>query len=281
MTARPTSEQHPGVPVRHYDDLLTQVLSSALDQDYQAAARRSGGRGAGFRATGTFVVVVVSFGTLLGVSALQTVRDRPAQVAQRAQLVDEIHRRQDRLDGMHATLSSLQDDVTKAQADLADTLRAEAKISDRLTALGMDAGTAPVSGPGVTVTVDNAPNSGEDPAGLIRDSDLQVLVNGLWQAGAEAIAINGHRLTSLSSIRYAGRAITVNYQSLTPPYVIEATGDPDTLPAALMTTAAGATWESLHSNLGIRFDVLTEAKLVLPGDPHDRLRYARERGSRR
>jgi uncharacterized protein YlxW (UPF0749 family) len=280
MTVRPTSE-HPGVPVRHYDDLLTQVLSSALDQDYQAAARRSGDRGAGFGATGTFVLVVVLFGTLLGVSALQTVRDRPAQVAQRAQLVDEIHRRQDRLDGMHATLASLQADVTKAQSDLAGTLRAEAKITDRLTALGMDAGTAPVVGPGVTVTVDNAPNAGEDPAGVIRDSDLQVLVNGLWQAGAEAIAINGHRLTSLSSIRYAGKAITLNYQSLTPPYVIDATGNPDTLPAALMSTAGGATWESLHSNLGVRFDVLTEAKLVLPGDPHDRLRYARERGSRR
>jgi uncharacterized protein YlxW (UPF0749 family) len=279
MTARPTSE-HPGVPVRHYDDLLTQVLSSALDQDYQAAARRSSGSRTVRGAKSGLVVVVVLFGTLLGVSALQTVHDRPAQVAQRAQLVSEIHRRQDRLDGMHATLSSLQADVRKAQSTLSDTLRAQAKITSRLTALGMEAGTEAVSGPGVRVTVDNASNSGEDPAGLIRDSDLQLLVNGLWQSGAEAIAVNGRRLTSLSSIRYAGRAITVNYQSLTPPYVIEATGNPDTLPAALMETAAGATWQSLHSNLGIRFDVVTESKLVLPGDPHDRLMYARERGSR-
>ena len=42
------------------------------------------------------------------------------------------------------------------------------------------------------------------------DPDLQKLVNGLWAAGAEAISINGQRLTNLSAIREAGEAITVN-----------------------------------------------------------------------
>ena len=37
------------------------------------------------------------------------------------------------------------------------------------------------------------------------DPDLQKLVNGLWQAGAEAISINGQRLTNLTAIRHAGR----------------------------------------------------------------------------
>ena len=36
------------------------------------------------------------------------------------------------------------------------------------------------------------------------------LVNGLWQAGAEAISINGQRLTSTSAIRFAGQAILVD-----------------------------------------------------------------------
>jgi uncharacterized protein YlxW (UPF0749 family) len=278
MTARLPSADR-GAPPRHYDDLLTQVLSTALDRDYLAASRRDGGGDRPSSRTPMFVVVVAVFGILLGVSALQTVRDRPAQEAQRASLVDEIHRRQDRLNGMHDTLTALQADVTREQAAAATTLRNEVKLGSRLTTLGVAAGTVAVTGPGVTVTVDNAANSGEDPAGVIRDSDLQLLVNGLWQAGAEAVAVNGHRLTSLSSIRYAGRAITVNYQSLTPPYVVAATGDPDTLPAALMGTTAGSAWQSLKTNFGIRFDLASTAKLSLPAAPHDHLMYARERGS--
>ena len=64
------------------------------------------------------------------------------------------------------------------------------------------------------------------------DIDLQILVNGLWESGAEAISINGHRLSNLTAIRGAGDAITVDYRSLTRPYQIEAIGDPRTLPAS-------------------------------------------------
>jgi uncharacterized protein YlxW (UPF0749 family) len=279
MTARHTSSR-PAAPVRHYDDLLTQVLSSAVDQDYLAAARRAGAQRSRPAATKRFVAVVALFGILIGVSALKTIHDRPAQAAQRAQLVDEIHRRQAALNAMHSTLTSLQHNVTTEQTAVSAALATGAKLSGRLTSLRVDAGAVPVTGPGVSVTADDARDSGESPAGVIRDSDLQLLVNGLWEAGAEAIAINGQRLTSLSAIRYAGRAITVDYVSLTPPYVVDAIGDPDALPAALLQTQGGRAWQSLHDNLGIRFDVSTEQKLSLPADPHDHLTYARERGSR-
>ena len=65
----------------------------------------------------------------------------------------------------------------------------------------------------------------------VLDTDLQRLVNGLWEAGAEAISLNGQRLTNLSTIRQAGGAITTNGRSLRPPYVLSVIGDKDTLPA--------------------------------------------------
>ena len=46
--------------------------------------------------------------------------------------------------------------------------------------------------------------------------DLQIVVNGLWDAGAEAISVNGQRLTSKSAIRFAGQAILVNYRPADP-----------------------------------------------------------------
>ena len=90
---------------------------------------------------------------------------------------------------------------------------------------------------------DDAPATlGLPTGGVILDTDLQSLVNALWTAGAEAISINGNRLTSLTAIRFAGRAITVDYRSLTPPYVIDAIGNPETLPARLLETPGGQAW---------------------------------------
>ena len=60
------------------------------------------------------------------------------------------------------------------------------------------------------MVVDDAPDTTDDKQRVL-DLDLQKLVNGLWQVGAEAISINGQRLTSLSAIRDAGSSITVNF----------------------------------------------------------------------
>ena len=85
-------------------------------------------------------------------------------------------------------------------------------------------------GPGAVVTLTDAPvTEGEEGADVERvlDSDIQRAVNGLWSVGAEAIAVNGQRLTAQSAIRSAAGAILVNYRPLKPPYRVEAIGPPD------------------------------------------------------
>ena len=54
--------------------------------------------------------------------------------------------------------------------------------------------------------------------------DLQNVANALWAAGAEAIAINGQRLTATSTIRAAGNAILVDFRPVTSPYEVSAIG---------------------------------------------------------
>jgi uncharacterized protein YlxW (UPF0749 family) len=276
MTARPGLEPVGEAEPRVHDDLLTSILKGAVDQDYVVASQHRGGDG---RAGGTptFLVAVAAFGILLGVSALQTDRAEPAQAVERAELVDQIHTRQDRLKGLHATLTSLQDEVTKRQAALARLLTSDTQLGDQVQLLAMVAATTESTGPGVTITVDDAPDAGRVASGQIRDHDLQLLVNGLWQAGAEGIAIDGHRLTSLTSIRYAGSAITVAYRSLTPPYEVEAIGDPDILPARFLETQSGKVWQSLQANFGIRFAMTTSDQVTLPAAGNVDIRYARQR----
>ena len=100
-----------------------------------------------------------------------------------------------------------------------------------------------------------------------------MLANGLWEAGAEAISINGHRLSSLTAIRSAGDAITVDYRSLTRPYRVEAIGDPRTLQAHFVESSAGAWWNDLAQNRRMRYEISDVKQLDLAADPGMVLRH--------
>ena len=88
-------------------------------------------------------------------------------------------------------------------------------VESQINTLDPVVGMLLVSGPGVLIVVDDCPRPAADARDRVLDIDLQVLANGLWEAGAEAVAINGHRLSNLTAIRSAGDAITVDYRSLT------------------------------------------------------------------
>jgi len=256
--------------------MLQQLLDDAVDPGYRSAAGARGSASSprsGWTAAGVFTAVAV-FGVLLGVSAVKTERDRPQALVERTHLIAAIHARQHKLEDMHTTLRTQQSRVADLQTRLATTAMAETRLRALASTLGIAAGTAPVRGPGLVITVDNAPNPVPGAGGIILDSDLQALVNGLWAAGAEAIGVNGHRLTTLTAIRYAGQAITVDYRSLTPPYVVGAIGDPDTLPARFLETQGGQTWLGLRSNFGIRFQTHTSDQIEISGDAHERLLWA-------
>jgi uncharacterized protein YlxW (UPF0749 family) len=128
------------------------------------------------------------------------------------------------------------------------------------------------------IVVDDSDDAGDNRQ-VVLDTDLQLLVNGLWASGAEAVAINGQRLTSLSSIRVAGDAITVNLQSLTRPYVVTALGDPDQLAARFVESDAGTWWLNLRAVYGLRFSMSNEETLTVPAAPTPTLRHARRLGS--
>ncbi|MGH3472594.1 MAG: DUF881 domain-containing protein [Nocardioidaceae bacterium] len=278
--ALPTAHPAAAAPTR-YVGLLTQVMTNTLDEDYQVVAQRKRGDTRRPRRHQGIWVVCIIFGLMVGVSILKTERGKPEAALQRQQLVNGIHTRADRLTDLHTDLSRVQAQVTRLQQSAATAATRAHQLSTQMQALQMSAGTIGVTGPGVVVTVDNAAASlGSGNGGVILDKDLQALANGLWASGAEAISINGRRLTSLSAIRKAGQAITVNYRSLTPPYVVTAVGNPDTLPAKFLETAGGQAWQALHANFGIRFNIVANGNVTVPGAPHPLLTYARAEASR-
>ena len=274
--------------------LLDRVAAGALDEDYALVARRRAeqpapesphgtaptaatGRARLTRARLGSVAALAGFTLLLTVAAVQTAREEPAREAERQTLAAEVAERRDELEATRTELLQARAEVADLRAQQLSSTEAGRALQSRLTRLGADVGATRVTGPGMVVTVDDAPDATSDRERVL-DGDLQRLVNGLWEAGAEAISINGQRLTQLSAIRTAGDAIHVNFKPLRPPYEVSVIGDPDQLPARFVETAGGSWWLNLRSVYEVRFEMSSKEDLVLPGTGVDDLRVARAAG---
>ncbi len=263
-------------------DLLERVSATALDEDYaKAASQRDDDPRDGRRMPRVLGSLgLIGLGVLLTTTALQTQSDQPAQAEERSRLIARINAREAEISQLASRTDELENAVEGLQGTNEQIGSRGEDLLDTLSESQLLAGSVSVTGPGVRITVDDQSEGVSSSGGTILDVDLQVLVNGLWQAGAEAIAINGNRLGSLSAIRTAGRAITVNYNSLTRPYVVTAIGDPNTLEASFAETPGGQAWFDLETNYGIHFDMETVDDLTLPSVPKERLdaQYATRQG---
>lgn len=135
------------------------------------------------------------------------------------------------------------------------------------------AGTIPVQGPGIVVHWSN----GTAAQGYqISDIDLLLMVNELRSAGAEAIAINGQRITALTEIRQAGNYILINDSQQQAPFTIEAIGKPQTLAGAL-TLPGGLADQSQQE--GRLMTIQTRQRITLPAGSPPPVPYAHSAGS--
>lgn len=242
-------------PVDWSMDLLRQIRESALDPDYARAGRHVT-RG---RWRLPLAAVALVLGVVVAIQGWYTYKAAPDLNTEREQLINRIGAVDKSNDELRAQQVALEQEIAALQKRQADTT-----TQTQLDAQGAVAGGAAVTGPGVVIVVDDSPGTN---AARVTDEDLRQLTNGLWQAGAEAIAINGHRLSSRTAIRSAGSAITVDYRSLTRPYRIEAIGDPVTLPAKFAGTSGGSWWADAKANYGLAYGVTTASSLNLPADP--------------
>ena len=107
----------------------------------------------------------------------------------------------------------------------------------------------------------NAMQENQDNIYILHDSDILLVVNELKDAGAEAISINGERLTALSEIRCVGSVVSVNNVRISTPFIINAIGDSDTLESALLFRG-GVVSELM--NYGFEFDIKKMDSVTVP-----------------
>jgi uncharacterized protein YlxW (UPF0749 family) len=270
------SGAEPVLPEHVTQPLLALITQRSLDADYEhvAARRRAGGEPTTAhpvpRRTAGLVLLV--FGLLVTVAAVQTSRNASASDASRDSLIDQVNLRRQGLASLQKQLDQEQTRVLELQSKLND-LSTQAKATEaRLVRLQGRTGYGAVRGPGIQVSVNSAPDSGDNQ--LVRDSDLTLLADALWAAGAEAISVNGQRLNVLGSFRNVGVQVLLNSQPINPPYQFDVIGNPDTLPANLLSSSIGEKWYALKDSLGFRFDVHNGGTMTLPAADRQGLRWA-------
>lgn len=262
--------------------LITEMMQRPLDPGYAAAAesRQKFGlpRATGYRSP-MLGIVAILIGALLAISALALRAPATSASTIKSDLVDRIEASRAHADVQTRLIATMRSQINAAQA-AALSQQSQTGLAADLSRLELATGTLPVTGPGLVLIVDDGPvqvdpqDPGAAPGtaakadqGKVIASDLQRVVNGLWQAGAEAISVNGHRLTSRAAIRFAGEAILVDYRPLVRPYAITAIGDPGSLGVEFADNDGGSYLQLLKANFKIRGDIQERDSVVVPGEP--------------
>jgi len=191
----------------------------------------------------------------------------------RSDLGDLIRAEQQRADDLTRQVDRLREEVQAAthQAGAAD--RRVGAEQRRAHGLELAAGTVPVVGPSVTVTLSDAPRSADRvlPEGttpddvVVHQQDVQGVVNALWSGGAEAMQIMDQRVIATSAVRCVGNTLILQGRVYSPPYKITAIGDPERLSQALDDSPDVATYRYYVDTYGLIYQVAADTSTKLPG----------------
>lgn len=208
-------------------------------------------------------LIIAAGVSLADTSDVQSARgvDLPGLVDTERERVAALEERATTLGEDIDTLGSLTDDDPVAQA--------QQQVADE----AMAAGFADVEGPGVTVTLTDAPVP-DDPSDLpegtnpddfvVHQQDVEAVVNALWTGGAEAMAIMDRRITGVSAVRCVGNVIILDGQVYSPPYTITAIGSPERLQVALEASEGVSIYRQWADYIGLGYDVREQDSVMLP-----------------
>ncbi len=183
--------------------------------------------------------MVLVCGALFAVSAANSEGAdlRPGRYTDLASLVEAEADDYAELQSRAATLKQQVDRLTELVDDAGVR-----RLRSRIDTLRDPAGLVPRSGPGITVTLSDAPEDLVEQAAkvhpnvdpwVVHQQDIQAVVNAMWAGGATAVTIEGQRVITTTGIKCEGNAVQLQGVPYPEPYQIQAVGDPEAIEAAL------------------------------------------------
>lgn len=224
------------------------------------------------------VLLALVLGFAVAVAVLDLREEAAAENSPRALLEQEVRETRTEAEQLEDHRAELEEQVAAAQAEVLE--RGDSGAAARLEEFEATGSGVALTGTGVVLEIDDSaplpasPGVSTGTVNRVTDGDLQIAVNGLWAAGAEAVAINGQRIGPTTAIRTAGSAVLVDFRPLSPPYRITALGDPVQLREGVETSAAGEYLQEISTRFGIRRAWEESEELTVPARVQGTLREA-------
>ena len=230
----------------------------------------------GVRGAVGVAVVLVLAGLLFAANARLAGGADARQPQDLAQLVqDEVDRATElttEVQGLSGAIDRLTDSQTSDMAP-EDILQSER--------LALAAGRVPLTGPGLTLSMSDASPTAPRPDWVTNDmlvvhqQDLQAVINALWAGGAEAMTLQGQRVISTSAFRCVGNVLWLHGRHYSPPYVVEAIGDPQALRRSVLESEGVQRYLEYVEGLGLGWSLEARTELKVPAyEKTLELRYA-------
>jgi uncharacterized protein YlxW (UPF0749 family) len=216
----------------------------------------------------TLGLALLGLGFLIA-AQLATERPRIRYTTQeRAPLIETAVDLQEQQEALSAQVLELRDQILALEQQGQGTNAAIRELNAELEDARLAAGLIPLRGTGVVFQLEDS----LEPAGAVENEldylvtarDLRTMVEELWLAGAEAIAINGERVVPTTSIIDIGGVILANSAYLTPPYQISAMGSDDLYEKVVNSPGFADFVRARQDAYGIRIGFLEPEQVDIP-----------------
>ena len=218
--------------------------------------------------------VTVAAATLLLVASAVTAHGTDLRSGQAVQVRDRIRAAERSVAALTRQADDLRASISAATARAASGDRRVSLARAQADALAAAAGLTAVSGPGLSVALDDAPRSaqqGDLDAGaspddlVIHQQDVQGVVNALWAGGARAMTIMGQRVVATTAVRCVGNTLLLHGRVYSPPFVIAAVGEPQRLNRAVQDDPQVQVFQQYVAAYGLGYRETRSGQVTLPG----------------
>jgi uncharacterized protein YlxW (UPF0749 family) len=216
-------------------------------------------------------VVAMSAGLLFATSG-RTADGTDLRAGEVTELSELIEQRETVIARQREQVSELESQVQRLTEQVASRDGDVAAAQARGEAGALSAALVPLTGPGIEITLDDAPQrpDGSLPVNarpddlVIHESDVQAIVNAVWAAAADGVAIMDQRLIATSAVRCVGNTLLLQGRTYSPPFVITAIADPNAVRAQLASSPQVAVIQQAVEDFGLSFEVRERPQVTLP-----------------
>ncbi|MFP5371550.1 MAG: DUF881 domain-containing protein [Actinomycetes bacterium] len=218
------------------------------------------------------VPVVALLAGLLFATSGRTAQGTDLRAGETTELSELIRSRNGVVARQDQQLADLQRQVQRLTEQVASRDGAVAAATSASAAGALSAALVPLTGPGVVITLDDAPQrpDGSLPVDarpddlVIHQSDVQAVVNAVWAAAADGVAIMDRRLIATSAVRCVGNTLLLQGRTYSPPFVVTAIADPAAVRAQLAASPQVRVFQQAVEAFGLTFEVRERDEVVLP-----------------